>query len=185
MFSSTLDLIYVGNEKDMLMIEGSADQLPEDRFIEALTFAHQAIQPIIKAIKELMTVAGKTKAKFDLVVGTPKARVIIERVAGSRVSDAIFGKEKAARSANIKALREEAKAALVAELGATGFAEHELSVVFEELQYKAYRHTVLERGVRSDGRDAKSLRPISRRGGSLPASTASAIFERGGTSVPS
>ena len=45
MFQSNLDLIYVGNEKDMLMIEGSADQLPEARFIEALEFAHQAIQP--------------------------------------------------------------------------------------------------------------------------------------------
>ena len=181
MFSSTLDLIYVGNEKDMLMIEGSADQLPEDRFIEALAFAHNAIQPIIKAIKDLVAVAGKPKAKFDLVAATPKARAIIERVAGSRVSEAIFGKEKAARSANIKALREEAKAALVAELGATGFAEHELSVVFEELQYKAYRHTVLQRGVRSDGRDAKALRPISCQVGVLPRVHGSAIFERGDT----
>ena len=49
---SSLDLIYVGNTTDMLMIEGSADQLPEDRFIEALELAHNAIQPIIKAIKE-------------------------------------------------------------------------------------------------------------------------------------
>src|SRR5271156_5790339 len=72
MFMSSLDLIYVGNERDMLMIEGSADQLPEDRFIEALAFAHNAIQPIIKAIKELVSVAGKPKAKFSLVGATPE-----------------------------------------------------------------------------------------------------------------
>src|SRR5436309_3168528 len=61
MYSSSLDLIYVGNDKDMLMIEGSADQIPEDDFIRALEFGHQAIQPVISAIRELMKLAGKTK----------------------------------------------------------------------------------------------------------------------------
>src|SRR5581483_10442009 len=67
MFSSTLALIYVGNEKDMLMIEGSADQIPEERFVEALAFGHQSIQPIIRAIKELVAKCGKPKATFALV----------------------------------------------------------------------------------------------------------------------
>jgi len=181
MFSSTLDLIYVGNEKDMLMIEGSADQIPEERFIEALAFAHEAIQPVIKAIKDLVAVAGKPKAKFELVAAKPAARAIIERVAGPKISEAIFGKERAVRTANINALKEEAKAALVAELGEGGFADHELTVVFEDLQYKAYRHTVLERGVRADNRDAKTLRPISCEVGVLPRVHGSAIFERGDT----
>jgi len=181
MFASNLDLIYVGTAKYMLMIEGSADQITEERFIEALEFAHGAIQPILKAINDLVAIAGKTKVKFDLVTAKPASRAIIERVAGNRVSDAIFGKEKAIRSANIKLLKEEAKAALVAELGEKGFAEHEIGVVFEELQYKAYRQTVLERGVRSDGRDAKSLRPITCETGVLPRVHGSAIFERGDT----
>ena len=189
MFSSTLDLIYVGTEKDMLMIEGSADQIAEERFVEALAFAHQAIQPIIKAIKELTALTGKKKAHFDLVAAKPASRTIIERVAGARISDAIFGKEKAVRSANVKALKEEAKAALTAELGEGNFADHEVSVVFEELQYKAYRRTVLERGVRADGRDATSLRPISCETGVLPACTAarssSAVTPRDWSSSPS
>jgi polyribonucleotide nucleotidyltransferase len=181
MFASTLDLIYVGTEKDMLMIEGSADQIPEERFVEALAFAHQAIQPIIHAIKELTALAGKKKVHFDLVTAKPESRAIIERVAGAKISEAIFGKEKAVRSANIKALKEEAKAALTAELGAGNFADHELSVVFEELQYKAYRQTVIERGVRADGRDATSLRPIHCETGVLPRVHGSALFERGDT----
>jgi len=182
MFSSTLDLIYVGNEKDMLMIEGSADQIEEERFIEALAFAHEAIQPIIKAIKDLMVLTGKPKAKFDLVVAKPETRAIIERIVSTeRVAEAIYGKEKHIRSANIKALKEEAKLALVAELGETGFAPHEISVVFEDLQYKAYRNTVLERGLRADGRDAKALRPISCEVGVLPRVHGSALFQRGDT----
>lgn len=182
MFSSTLDLIYVGNEKDMLMIEGSADQISEDRFIEALAFGHQAIQPIIAAIKELRAVAGKTKATFALVGATPEARAIIERVApAERLAQAIFGKEKAARSAAVKLLKEEAKAALTAELGEGKFTDVDLNVVFEELQYKAYRQTVLERGVRADGRDAKSLRAISCEVGVLPRVHGSGLFQRGDT----
>ncbi len=182
MYASTLDLIYVGNQKDMLMIEGSADQIEEDRFIEALDFAHKAIQPIIKGINDLVGLVGKTKVKFNLVTAQPKTRAIVERVVSAeRVAEAIYGKEKAIRSANIAVLKEEAKAAVIAELGETGFAPHEISVVFEELQYRAYRQTVLERGLRSDGRDAKSLRPITCEVGVLPRVHGSSIFQRGDT----
>ncbi|MFZ9682518.1 MAG: polyribonucleotide nucleotidyltransferase, partial [Cephaloticoccus sp.] len=182
MFSSSLDLIYVGTETEMLMIEGSADQIPEERFIEALEFGQQAIQPIIKAIKELVALAGKPKAVFPLVKATPEARAIIERVApAEKVSAAIFGFEKAVRSANIKALKEEAKAALTAELGADKFTDVDLNIVFEDLQYKAYRQTVLERGIRADKRDAKSLRPLEAQVGVLPRVHGSAMFQRGDT----
>jgi polyribonucleotide nucleotidyltransferase len=182
MYSSTLDLIYVGNEKDMLMIEGSADQISEERFIEALAFGHQAIQPIITAIKELVSLAGKPKATFALVGATPEARAIIERVVpADRIATAIFGKEKAARGAAVKLLKEEAKAALLAELGEGKFTDVDLNVVFEDLQYKAYRQTVLARGVRADGRDAKSIRPLSSQVGVLPRVHGSAMFQRGDT----
>ena len=59
MYDSTLDLIYVGNEKEMMMIEGSADQMPEDRFIAALEYAHEQIQDIISAQRRLAELCGK------------------------------------------------------------------------------------------------------------------------------
>ncbi|RXK53264.1 polyribonucleotide nucleotidyltransferase [Oleiharenicola lentus] len=182
MQSSSLDLIYVGNEKDMLMIEGSADQLPEEEFIKALEFGHQSIQPIIAAIKELVKLAGKPKATFALVGATPEARAIIERVVPTeRIVTAIFGHEKAVRSANVKKLKEEAKAALVAELGADKFTDVDLNVVFEDLQYKAYRQNVLAKGVRADGRGEKALRPLNASVGVLPRVHGSATFQRGDT----
>ncbi len=182
MYSSTLDLIYVGTEANMLMIEGSADQISEERFIEALAFGHQAIQPIIAAIKQLVAITGKTKSAFPLVQATPQARAIIERVApAERLATAIFGKEKAARGAAVKLLKEEAKVALTAELGEGKFSDVDLNVVFEDLQYKAYRKTVLEKGVRADGRDAKSLRPLNSTVGVLPRVHGSAAFQRGDT----
>lgn len=182
MATSSLDLIYVGTEKDMLMIEGSADQISEERFIEALAFGQQAIQPIIAAIKELVALVGKTKATFALVGATAQARAIIERVVpAERISAAIFGKEKAARGAAVKALKEEAKAALTAELGADKFTDVDLAVVFEDLQYTAYRNTVLEKGVRADGRGKKDLRPLQAAVGVLPRVHGSAMFQRGDT----
>src|SRR5471032_3397127 len=166
----------------MLMIEGSADQITEERFIEALAFGHQAIQPIIAAIKELTALCGKPKAHFALVGATPEARAIIERVVpAERVSAAIFGFEKHVRSANVKMLKAEAHAALTTELGADKFTDVDLSVVFEDLQYKAYRKTVLERGVRADGRDAKTIRPLQAQVGVLPRVHGSAMFQRGDT----
>jgi polyribonucleotide nucleotidyltransferase len=181
MFSSSLDLIYVGTEKDMLMIEGSADQMTEERFIEALEFGHRSIQPIITTIKDLAARIGKPKAQFDLVKASPEARAIIERVVGPKISEAIFGHEKQIRSAKVKALKEEAKVALLAELGEGKFTDADLAVTFEDLQYKAYRQTVLERGVRADGRDAKALRPIVAEVGVLPRVHGSALFQRGDT----
>jgi polyribonucleotide nucleotidyltransferase len=182
MYGSSLDLIYVGTKKDMLMIEGSADQLPEEEFIKALEFGQQAIQPIIAAIEELQKLAGKTKSVFPLVGATPEARAIIEEVVPTqRLVDAIFGMGRAQRSAGVKKLKEEAKAALTAKLGADKFTDVDLNVVFEDLQYKAYRKNVLEKGVRADGRGQRDLRPISAEVGILPRVHGSATFQRGDT----
>ena len=182
MYSSSLDLIYVGTERNMLMIEGSADQLPEDEFIKALEFGHQSILPIIAAIKELVQLAGKPKSIFPLVGATAEARAIIEEVVpAERLATAIFGKEKAARGLAVKALKEEAKVALIAKLGEGKFTDVDLNVVFEDLQYKAYRKTVLEKGIRADGRDAKTVRPLLASVGVLPRVHGSAMFQRGDT----
>ena len=182
MFESTLDLVYVGTEKEMLMIEGSADQITEERFIEALEFGQKAIQPIIVAIKDLVAQCGKEKAVFPLVVASDEARAIIERVATvEKVSAAIFGFERNVRDANVKALKAECKTALTAELGEDKFTDVDISVVFEDLQSKAYTQTVVESGVRSDKRAAKDLRPLSSEVSVLPRVHGSALFQRGDT----
>ena len=67
MFASTLDLVYVGNERDMMMIEGNADQITEERFIEVLEFGQKSIQPIIYAQKKLTAMLDKQKRPFELV----------------------------------------------------------------------------------------------------------------------
>jgi len=181
-YQSDLDLIYVGNERDMMMIEGSADQLPEADFVEALAFAHRAIQPIIAAQRKLAALCAKTKRQFPLVVCEARALAICERVAaeGDRLQKAIFLASKKERGDAVKAVVEKAKEACKAELG-DAFDARQIKMAFEKLQEKVYRNAIIESGKRADGRGTKDLRPISCEVDVLPRVHGSAVFQRGET----
>jgi polyribonucleotide nucleotidyltransferase len=89
MYDSTLDLIYVGSEKEMMMIEGSADQIPEDRFVQALEYAHEQIQDIISAQIKLAELCGKEKKNFDLVKVPDDVLALCKEITGNRMEEAI------------------------------------------------------------------------------------------------
>jgi polyribonucleotide nucleotidyltransferase len=181
-YESDLDLIYVGNESDMMMIEGSADQLPEEAFIAALEYAQKAIQPIIAAQRKLAAMYSKTKRVFPLVVCEPKALAICERVAGEgeQLKKAIFLASKKERGDAVKAVVEKAKAACKAELGDV-FDSRQIKMAFEKLQEKVYRNAIIQSGERADGRKPKDLRPISCEVDVLPRVHGSSLFQRGET----
>jgi polyribonucleotide nucleotidyltransferase len=181
-YNSDLDLIYVGNENDMMMIEGSADQLPESDFIAALEYAQKAIQPIIAAQRKLAAMYSKTKRVFPLVVCEPKALAICERVAGEgdQLKKAIFLASKKERGDAVKAVVEKAKAACKAELGDV-FDARQIKMAFEKLQEKVYRNAIIQTGERADGRTPKDLRPISCEVDVLPRVHGSSLFQRGET----
>ncbi|MFM7241796.1 MAG: polyribonucleotide nucleotidyltransferase [Opitutia bacterium] len=181
-YNSDLDLIYVGNENDMMMIEGSADQLPEADFIAALEYAQKAIQPIIAAQRKLAAMYSKTKRVFPLVVCEPKALAICERVAGEgdQLKKAIFLASKKERGDAVKAVVEKAKAACKAELGDV-FDARQIKMAFEKLQEKVYRNAIIQTGERADGRTPKDLRPISCAVDVLPRVHGSSLFQRGET----
>ena len=181
-YQSDLDLIYVGNEKDMMMIEGSADQLPEADFIAALEYSQKAIQPIIAAQRKLAAMYSKTKRQFPLVVCEAKALAICERVAneGDLLKKAIFLASKKERGDAVKAVVEKAKAACKAELGDV-FDARQIKMAFEKLQEKVYRNAIIQSGERADGRSPKDLRAISCEVDVLPRVHGSSLFQRGET----
>lgn len=181
MFESALDLIYVGNEREMMMIEGSAEQLPEARFVEALEFAHQAIQPIIKAQKELASLCAKAKKEFKLFTVDEQVLAICEAAVGAQMVDAIFQDKKQDRENSVNELKEKAVEVLKEKLGEEGFEEYQVSMAFEVLQEKVYRTNILERGKRADGRGPNDLRAISCDTNVLPRNHGSAVFQRGET----
>ena len=182
MYESDLDLIYVGNEKDMMMIEGSADQISDADFVSALEYAHKAIQPLIRAQRELAAKIGKAKRTFPLVTVEPKALAICERVSaeGDQLQKAIFLESKAARGHAVKAVIEKAKAACKAEFGETFDTRH-VKMAFEKLQEKVYRNAIITSGKRADGRTPADLRKISCAIDVLPRVHGSALFQRGET----
>ena len=180
MYDSTLDLIYVGSEKEMMMIEGSADQIPEDRFVEALEFAHDAIQDIIEAQKKLAELCGKAKKEFDLVKAPDDVLSLCREITGNRMEDAIFADSKQERQVAVDKIKEEATTACEEKFG-EDYDEDHVKMAFEVIQEEVYRENILDKGKRADGRGPADLREITCETGVLPRVHGSAIFTRGET----
>jgi polyribonucleotide nucleotidyltransferase len=176
---SDLDLIYVGTENDVIMIEGAANQVPEEEFVKALEFAHGHAHEMIRIQKELAARIGKPKREMPLLSVQPELLEIAYQVAGDRIEAALYTPGKVARAKAVEALREEVKnAVLEKHPEADKFA---ISQAFDYVQKKAFRISVLEKRQRMDGRGYQELRPITCEVGVLPRAHGSAIFQRGET----
>src|SRR5438067_1874512 len=176
---SDLDLIYVGTENDVIMIEGAANELREAEFLKALEFAHGHAREMIRAQKELAAQAGKPKRDMPLLNVKPELLEIAYKVDGDRIEGAFYAQGKVGRSKAVQALREEVKAALLQKYPeAHDFA---ISQAFDYVQKKAFRKSILEKQKRMDGRGYQELRQISCEVGVLPRAHGSAIFQRGET----
>jgi polyribonucleotide nucleotidyltransferase len=176
---SDLDLVYVGTETDTLMIEGSANQLPDDTFANALAYAQNQIQPLIQAQKELAAKAGKPKRNVPLFNVPQNLLEIAYQIAGDRIEAAIYQPQKIARQNAITALQNEVKEAILTQFpNATDF---EISSAFDYLQKKAFRRSILDLQKRCDGRPVDQIRPLYAECGLFPRPHGSALFARGET----
>ena len=180
MYDSSLDLIYVGSEKEMMMIEGSADQMPQDRFVEALEYAHEQIQDIITAQRQLAELCGKEKKNFELVKVPDDVLAICKEITGNRMEEAIFADSKQEREKAVDVIKVEAQSACEEKIGEE-FDPNHVKMAFEVIQEEVYRENMLVRGKRADGRQPADLREISCETGVLPRVHGSAIFTRGET----
>ncbi|MGB8356812.1 MAG: polyribonucleotide nucleotidyltransferase [Chthoniobacteraceae bacterium] len=177
--NSDLDLVYVGTQNDVIMIEGAADEMPEEEFIKALEFAHPFVQQIIAAQNELAAKAGKPKRQPPLMLVKDELLEVAYGVAGDRIEAALYTPSKVARGKAVDALKSEVKAAILAKYPeATGF---EISQAFDYLQKKAFRISILDRQKRCDGRGYHDLRTLTAEVGLLPRTHGSALFSRGET----
>ncbi len=181
MLDSTLDLIYVGDEDNMLMIEGSADFMPEERFEEALRFGHEQIQPLLAAQRELAARVAKEKAEFTRITPDPDLLAACREHAAARLPDAIFVGDKQARGAAVDAIKEDTAAHIAATRGEDAADPDQMSLCFEVLQEEAYRSAILDEGKRADGRGPGDLREISAETGVLPRVHGTSLFSRGET----
>ncbi len=176
---SDLDLIYVGNKTDVIMIEGAANEIPDAEFKKSLYFAQEAVAKVVEAQEELVKLAGKPKRDYVVTVAKEDLLEIGYAVAGDRIEDAIYAASKVERGKKVGALRDEVEAAIKEKFPQT--TEFEIEQVFEYIQKKAFRLSIMEKGVRADGRGLRDLRELYGEIGTLPRVHGSAIFSRGET----
>src|SRR5437762_1704625 len=176
---SDLDLVYVGMENDVIMIEGAANQIPEADFAKALEFAHGQAREMIRIQKELASQIAKPKREMPLLNVKPELLEIAYQVAGDRIEGALYTPGKVARAKAIEALREEVKMAILEKHPETD--AFSISQAFDHVQKKAFRISILDKKKRVDGRGYQDLRPITCEVGVLPRAHGSAIFQRGET----
>ena len=176
---SDLDLIYVGKENQVIMIEGACNELPEADFKAALDAAQEPVAKLIAMQRELAQKGGKPKRDYAPLKVDDALLEIAYAVAGDRIEAALYTSGKVNRAKAVGALRNEVEAAIKAKFPeATPFA---IGQAFDYLQKKAFRISILDRKQRCDGRGLHDLRPLTAEVGMLPRAHGSALFARGET----
>lgn len=178
---SALDLVVAGTPDAVLMVESEAKQLSEEIMLGAVMFGHKHFQPVIDAIIRLAEKAAKEPRDY-----TPADNsVVLDAVLKLVDADLRAAYKITTKAERYKAL--DAAKAKLAELvsdepnGTTTFTKEQVAGQFKEAQAKVVRWTILDDGVRIDGRDLKTVRKIVSEAGVLPRTHGSALFTRGET----
>ncbi|MGJ0424857.1 polyribonucleotide nucleotidyltransferase [Methylocystis sp.] len=177
---SELDLIVAGTQDAVLMVESEAKELSEETMLEAVMLGHRGFQPVIDAIIRLAERAAKDPR--DLVIAdTTEVANAVAQIAEAELREAYKHTVKQERYAAVDAVKAKVMAALFPEGGEAKFTKEHVGEAFKALQAKVVRWNVLDTGVRIDGRDVKTVRPIVSEVGVLPRAHGSALFTRGET----
>ncbi len=177
---SMLNMTVAGTESAVLMVESEAKELTEDEMLGAVLFAHQEMQVVIQAINELAAEAGKPKWDWqpeptnDELLGRVSDSISADLGEAYRISD------KMERQGRVGELRSK----VVEELSSgdePDFSSDEVADMFGKVEKEMVRSRVLNGEPRIDGRDLRTVRPISVEVGVLPKTHGSALFTRGET----
>ena len=178
--ASRMNLVVAGTEQAVLMVESEADQLPEEIMLGAVVYGHDQMQAAIKAINELVEAAGKPDWDWKPAAKNDALIAQISALSETPLRAAFQIKQKQARSQAI----DEVWANLFAELKAGQEGGPDSQTVKDlcfALESKIVRTQILEGEPRIDGRDTRTVRPISIRNGVLPRTHGSTLFTRGET----
>ncbi|HEX2879576.1 MAG TPA: polyribonucleotide nucleotidyltransferase [Polyangiaceae bacterium] len=175
--------LTMGVTKDaIVMVEGGSNQVSEKELIDAMMFGHEQAQPVLGLIEKLRAAVGKPKREFSVKKLDDKIASRVAQIVDADVAKACVVKEKKARYTAYSEVRSKLSQTLSQELGDAWVDSEKLAMAeFEERKYHVVRNLVLDSGKRIDGRDSKTIRPISSEVGLLPRTHGSALFQRGET----
>jgi polyribonucleotide nucleotidyltransferase len=178
MEQSDLEIVVAGSRDAVIMVEGEAEFLSEDEMLEAIFFGHQAMQPLIDAQEKLRELVGNTKREFAAPVVDVDLEGKVLGLAEEKVKAAVAIRTKQERHAALDAVREEILETLGEDFeGRAG----EVGNVLGGIEKRVVRQMIVRDGMRIDGRDVKTVRPITCEVGLLPRAHGSALFTRGET----
>jgi polyribonucleotide nucleotidyltransferase len=176
---SDLDLVYVGSDKELVMIEGTAKEVSEADILGAIEFAHGQCQKIVAGLHELAGKVGAKKREPILRIVRPEVLAAAQELVGADILPAILTPKKLDRETAVGALKDKLSAALKKKF--IDITDFEINESFYRIQSEAIRNSILKNNKRPDGRGARDLRPIHCEVGVLPRTHGSAIFQRGET----
>ena len=178
--TSQMNLVVAGTSEAVLMVESEATELPEDVMLGAVVFGHQQMQVAIDAINELADEAGKEPWDWQ---APAKDDALVARIADMALNDlkeAYRIRAKQARTERIGEIRAKVlEAVLPADANAD--TQNRIKNLFGDLEARIVRTQILDGDPRIDGRDTRTVRPITVRVGVLPRTHGSALFTRGET----
>mgnify|MGYP001806131693 FL=1 len=177
---SDLDLVVAGTDKAVLMVESEARGLSEEIMLGAVLFGHTQMQVVIEAIRELAAEAGKPPMAWTPHAVNPVLTEAVNLAGGASIAAAYRIKEKQERYTALGA----ARTAIIAQLcggESPAWTEAQVKAAIEALESTTVRESILAGEPRIDGRDTKTVRPITIRTGVLPRTHGSALFTRGET----
>ncbi|NMG42354.1 polyribonucleotide nucleotidyltransferase [Aromatoleum toluvorans] len=178
--TSELNLVVAGTEVAVLMVESEAQELSEEVMLGSVVFGHQQLQVAIRAINELVEIAGKPEWDWQPPAKNEALISRLKELAGAQLEDAFRITSKQARTERVNEIRKNTIATIGAEMEAAPSA-NELKDIFHELEAGIVRSRILAGEPRIDGRDTRTVRPIEIRVGVLPRTHGSALFTRGET----
>jgi len=178
---SEMDLVVAGTRDRVMMLEAGANEVPEDRMIEAIELAQTGIAAAIDVQEELVRLVGKPKIQWtpEKVEGEKSSR--ITQYLADRIRAKVRHPDKAQREAGLDEVRRDAVAALVTTEG--DISDADVALTFDAVLKKEIRRAILEEGIRPDGRGLKDIRQLDIEVGLLPRTHGSALFKRGQTQI--
>jgi polyribonucleotide nucleotidyltransferase len=181
---SDMDIIVAGTRNGILMVEGETKFISEADAMAALKFGHQNLMPLLNAQDELREKAGsKAKRAFTPAQIDASFKSSVESFLTPKIEAAFKQKDKGDRYGAVADAKKEAEQKFVATLekDMQGQRKKELGTIVEDIKYRVARSMILDQGLRLDGRDVKTVRPIACEVGLLPRAHGSGLFTRGET----
>lgn len=175
---SDLHLDICGTEEAIMMVEAGANEVPEEKMLEAILFGHEAIKDICRFIKDIVAEVGKEKQDYIVFKAGEDVDAAVREYSTQKMVDAIYTFDKQERIANMDAVAEDAK-----EHFAEEFEDRmaEVDEVLYNIKKEEVRRRILDEGVRPDDRRPDEIRPLWSETGYLPRTHGSGLFKRGQT----